>query len=181
MTNTEKTGVLAMTVIVIIILALVMTAGERQDGPLTPGGANNKVKIALEKKELPWRAEPLEGPDLSVRNDGGASDPAARGGIDERKLDDVFDGEWVDPNRRARSEGPKRRVAPEPRSEPKPPVTYREYTVRDGDVYGTIAQQQLGTMRRWPEIQALNPDVPPHKLRAGMVIKIPIRQKRLKP
>lgn len=177
MTNTEKTGVLAMTVIVIIILALVMTAGGRDDGPLTPNGVNDKVKIALEKKETPWQANPLDHPDLAMKS--GEPKANAETLIDEKKLDDVFQGEWVDPNRGAS----KRRASAsnKPKPAPRKSPTYREYTVRDGDTYTTIAQKQLGTMRRWEEIQALNPKISPRKLRAGMVIKIPVRRKRLAP
>ncbi len=47
------------------------------------------------------------------------------------------------------------------------------YTVQDGDSFGSIARTRLGKESLWPEIQQLNPDVQPHRLRAGKQIKLP--------
>jgi hypothetical protein len=50
------------------------------------------------------------------------------------------------------------------------------YRVQEKDVLGTIAQRQLGTMRRQDEILALNPDVKPRALAVGSVLIMPPRQ-----
>ncbi len=51
----------------------------------------------------------------------------------------------------------------------------RDYTVKPGDTFSTISQQELGSSRHWQSIQQLNPKVTPKALRPGMKIKLPIR------
>ncbi len=57
----------------------------------------------------------------------------------------------------------------------RPAAGGRTYTVKPGDVLGTIAQHQLGTSRRWKEIVALNGDLlsDPRDLQVGMVLQLP--------
>jgi nucleoid-associated protein YgaU len=52
---------------------------------------------------------------------------------------------------------------------------WRWYTVKKGDLFSTIAQEQLGTSRRWKELLDLNKDVCPsaRQLRTGVRIRIP--------
>ncbi len=47
------------------------------------------------------------------------------------------------------------------------------YSVRSGDTLSEIAQRELGSARRWPEIVAANPGLDPARLRAGKTIQIP--------
>ena len=73
---------------------------------------------------------------------------------------------------------------PEPKSEPKPkPVASTEvYTVQDGDVIITIAEDWFGESGRHDEIIALNPGVDPTKLQIGQILKMPRKsQPRTKP
>ena len=49
----------------------------------------------------------------------------------------------------------------------------RTYTVRSGDTMSEIAQRELGTYKRWSEIQSINGGLDPAKLRVGMEIKLP--------
>ena len=49
----------------------------------------------------------------------------------------------------------------------------RTYKIRAGDTMGEIAQRELGTFKRWGEIQSLNGGLDPAKLRVGMTIKLP--------
>jgi len=49
----------------------------------------------------------------------------------------------------------------------------RTYVVRAGDTLGEIAQRELGTFKRWTEIQRLNGGLDPAKLRSGMKLKLP--------
>lgn len=51
-----------------------------------------------------------------------------------------------------------------------PDVTY---TVRQGDTLWSIAEDELGSGTRWPEIAALNPETDPGKLVPGTTVKIP--------
>ena len=48
----------------------------------------------------------------------------------------------------------------------------RTYVVKNGDTLGTIAQRELGSTKRWKEIEALN-GVKPERLAVGMTLKLP--------
>ncbi len=49
----------------------------------------------------------------------------------------------------------------------------RSYTVKKGDTLGSIASSQLGSAKRWKEIQDANPGLKPTDLRVGQAIKLP--------
>lgn len=49
----------------------------------------------------------------------------------------------------------------------------RTYTIKKGDTLGSIASSQLGTAKRWKEIQDANPGLKPTDLRVGQSIKLP--------
>lgn len=53
---------------------------------------------------------------------------------------------------------------------------YRTYEVRDKDTLGSIAAKELGTATAWAQIQKLNKDLDPKKMRPGMKIKLPAKQ-----
>ncbi len=162
MTTTEKTGVLAMTVIVIIILAVVMTSG-RAESPLTPHGANAKIREALGDRDAP-SAEPAQR-SLTVTKD------------DLNKRFGPASSTKTAP-------APRPKPQPTPKPTPKPAVdptpTVRDYTIQPNDILGEIAMRELGTSRRWREILELNPKLDPKRLRPGTVIKLPA-MRRLKP
>jgi len=48
----------------------------------------------------------------------------------------------------------------------------RSYVVKNGDTLGSIAQRELGSTKRWKEIEALN-GVKPERLAVGMTLKLP--------
>ena len=54
---------------------------------------------------------------------------------------------------------------------PPKPSTYK---VQKGDTLGQIAQRELGTVRRLPELLAANPKLDPRKLQEGQVIQLPV-------
>jgi len=56
---------------------------------------------------------------------------------------------------------------------PVAPGAPRTYTVKAGDTLGEIARRELGSAKRWEEIQSLNGSLDPKRLRAGMTIKLP--------
>ncbi|MDA1195127.1 MAG: LysM domain-containing protein [Planctomycetota bacterium] len=50
------------------------------------------------------------------------------------------------------------------------------YRVEPGDVISRIAEQQLGTFKRYGEVLALNPEVKPRQLVPGTVLRMPPRE-----
>ena len=54
-----------------------------------------------------------------------------------------------------------------------PAAPTHAYVVRSGDTLSEIAQRELGSARRWPEIVAVNPGLDPARLRSGKSIQIP--------
>ncbi len=54
------------------------------------------------------------------------------------------------------------------------PPEFREYTIRRGDTFESIARQFFGTIRRADAVAKANPFVSPTRLRAGQVIRVPI-------
>ena len=71
-------------------------------------------------------------------------------------------------------------VTPQPMTLPTPerrtpPVVAgaRKYTVKQGDTLGGIAARELGSATRWTDIQKINDNLAPEKLRVGMTINLP--------
>lgn len=50
------------------------------------------------------------------------------------------------------------------------------YKVRAGDTLGQIAQEQLGTTKRWKEIEKLNPKIEAERLEPGALLEMPPRK-----
>jgi nucleoid-associated protein YgaU len=72
--------------------------------------------------------------------------------------------------------GPRTLVRPAP-SEPvaaRVPAGSRGYVIRPGDTLGEIARRELGSSTRWTEIQALNGNLDPKRLHAGVTIALPV-------
>lgn len=57
--------------------------------------------------------------------------------------------------------------------EDKPALKPRTYVVRKGDSLGEIAQRELGSARRWPEIVKLNDIEDPDDVPAGLALRLP--------
>jgi len=47
------------------------------------------------------------------------------------------------------------------------------YVVKPGDALSVIAERELGSSKRWPEIVALNPGIDPKRLFQGAVLRLP--------
>lgn len=62
-----------------------------------------------------------------------------------------------------------------PSAQPAPKAGARTYTVKNGDTLGQIAQRELKTTKRMPELLALNSKLikNPNDLRVGMVLTLP--------
>lgn len=64
---------------------------------------------------------------------------------------------------------------PAKKSPQQPAAKMRTYTVKDGDLLGTIARRYLGNANRWPLIVAANPGIKdPKRLRVGMQLRLPV-------
>ncbi|HEY1170163.1 MAG TPA: LysM domain-containing protein [Verrucomicrobiae bacterium] len=55
-------------------------------------------------------------------------------------------------------------------------ATARTYTVKSGDTLQRIAQRELGSAARWPDIARLNNLPPPHTIRLGQQLNLPDTQ-----
>ena len=58
---------------------------------------------------------------------------------------------------------------------PQPDAVASTYTVQPGDTLGAISQSRLGTVKRMPDLIALNDLDEPDDIRVGMVLKLPAR------
>jgi nucleoid-associated protein YgaU len=65
-------------------------------------------------------------------------------------------------------------AASEPDARPSAPEA-KSYVVRRSDTLSEIAERELGTSKRWPEIVAMNPGLEPARLQAGVKIRLPAR------
>ena len=146
MSRAEKAGLLGMVAVVVIILSVAVTSGDRSDLVLSPDSDAQKVREALavgsgfDNTTGAKRPEqPIE-PNLASKLFGG---PGENGSVAPLSLGD--------PNEAARAEPTK----------PKP--TVRPYTIRKGDTLGHIARRMLGKSSRWREIKQLNPKINENK------------------
>lgn len=80
----------------------------------------------------------------------------------------------VGPNTILRGAQPNLAPATQPLTQPAPSRSTRTYVVKSGDTLGEIARRELGTTARWPEIQALNGNLDPKRLRQGMKLTLPV-------
>lgn len=75
----------------------------------------------------------------------------------------------------ASAAGEQKPASPPPpvKEKKKDPATPRTYIVRKGDSLGEIAQRELGSARRWPEIVKLNDLDDPDDVPAGLALRLP--------
>ena len=128
-------------------------------------------KVGLPPDPLPDGAPNLSGPDGLKPTTPPSSAEATESEAEK------MDGAEPAPSRKSE---PKPTVAPAP--PPKPVPSTQVYTVQDGDVIITIAEDWFGESGRHDEIIALNPGVDPTKLQIGQILKMPRKsQPRTKP
>ena len=60
-----------------------------------------------------------------------------------------------------------------PGGESEPSAAVHTYVIKKGDVLGTIAQEQLGSVKQLPKILELNPGLNPDRILVGMKIALP--------
>jgi LysM repeat protein len=56
----------------------------------------------------------------------------------------------------------------------RPVASSREYVIQPGDVLGSIAQRELGSIKHVSKIKELNPGLKPSKLKVGQVLRLPV-------
>ncbi len=54
-------------------------------------------------------------------------------------------------------------------------TSYRTYRVQEGDDLWHISRKHLGSAMRYKEILPLNPGISPKRLRAGQILRLPLR------
>lgn len=101
----------------------------------------------------------------------GARPPAAR--TELAKADATKAGSKPDP----RKLDPKKADPKKPETAPAPKAAERTYTVKSGDTLALIAERELGSGKRWREIQRLNTGTlgDDDTIAVGMVLKLPAK------
>lgn len=164
----EKYGLYVLCLVIFLILGVTIWGG----GDVPPGRA----------------------PSASIRAPGGAPGPSpvakpATGG-ESRSLAETLlmpvggdtprnGGKAAEGTGSKQDGGPQNATAdkpvPPPANDPgKPDTKPVLYKVQEGDTFETLARTKLGKASLWPEIQRLNPDVKPEKLRPGQEIRLPV-------
>lgn len=137
------------------------------------GSASPAVPSASPEPEVGLKPDPVPPSDPNLSNADG-SDPKA-------PAPSADGGEKTAPEP-ASSPQPEPKPATNPAPKPKPVASTEVYTVQDGDVIITIAEDWFGESGRHDEIIALNPGVDPTKLQIGQMLKMPRKnQPRSKP
>jgi len=156
----------ALVTVGALVAMLVWRGLERREAveaapPVTEWGEAGSVPLQM-TGELPLPAGVLE--------ESAAQDAEAGEGeiLEAVAIEPALDGlpvEGAEPAA-ARTPEPRSRVAPSP------PTTYK---VRRGDTLSGIAKRELGSAQRWRDIQRLNPDLDPARLRPGQILVLPPR------
>jgi LysM repeat protein len=165
MGNFEKLSVLVIVVIIVMILVVALYTWT--DDPAAEEGDGMVVSSLDTPTPTPEirPAPPRDGGDTPARIDGtGFVSPDPRwtsGGTSDRGGDTI--APIVDDTPKPEETQPAQPPASEPET---------TYTVKEGDSYGKIAVEQLGSFAHWTKIRDLN-GIPPERLRKGMVLKLP--------
>ena len=62
-----------------------------------------------------------------------------------------------------------------PRGDTAPARKWFTYVVKKNDSFSTISSRLYGTQKYWQQIQDLNPNVDPMKLKVGSEIRVPFK------
>ncbi|MBN2490344.1 MAG: LysM peptidoglycan-binding domain-containing protein [Planctomycetes bacterium] len=163
LSSVEKAGLLGMMAIVVIILSLVVTSGERADrSALNPDSTAAKVKRALDSRDVPESVVAVT-PPLATAD-------TAR----VKRADAVMGGRPWAPAESVAAPASAARPAAAGKVEPAAPAP-RTYVVKKGDMLSSIARRELGRASRWEEIKKLNPKVDETKLQPGDRLLLPPR------
>jgi nucleoid-associated protein YgaU len=198
MQRIERYGVIALVFLLVTIVAVALWGQHDEQGLLafmkkgrpdegataSPGRAAQP--IVEEKQQLPLTPPTARNlPAVWTRTDPGAGNgQQLEAALRERSAREAWRREQ-DLHGQDRAASPPAVVASDPapaggalggpaQKSPTEPGPKRTVTVARGDTLGEIAQRELGTSRRWPEIAALNPGIDPNALRIGTVLALPV-------
>ena len=141
----ERYGLYVLCLVIFLILGVAIWGGD----PPASGAVGQSLVKELEQASNPIQEEPLP------------QSPAGEAMTLSRLLDasssteiEGFQETMAPPETRFLEE-------PAPPKEIEAPVATqaRYYVIQKGDSLSVISQRELGAMRRWPEIQALNPEI----------------------
>jgi nucleoid-associated protein YgaU len=155
MSSFEKAGVLFITGLVAVILALALFGTSGTTDPSPPAGAAGETA----------ESAPEADPERSDAGGSAATDEDLWDGIRSRVNGIEGDRDGEPPLPLPPTDGTN---AGRP-----PVVAAREHVVRSGDRLATIAKRYLGDAGRWKAIAAANPGVDPARLRVGQKLVIP--------
>ena len=146
--------------------------------PATPSPTTSRLpepQGGLRPDPIPESASKLSAPEVVTPTT--PARPSESAGSDTQEADGSESAPSLKPEPKIE---PTPTVAPAPK--PKPVASTEVYTVQDGDVIITIAEDWFGESGRHDEIIALNPGVDPTKLQIGQILKMPRKsQPRTKP
>jgi nucleoid-associated protein YgaU len=190
MHSIERYGIVTLLFLVVTVVAVLMWDGGKGKKKDSLAGAAANAPVAAHERpgaeerrarRLALAAEPQPGPLVRapIRSE---SESAADLGPPQAAIEPVS-GAPLDlgtaENRAPAASAPPATLSPreQPSRDPivgkAPSASTHAYTVRSGDTLSEIAQHELGSAKRWPEIVAANPGLDPAKLRAGKPIQIP--------
>jgi nucleoid-associated protein YgaU len=196
MQSIERYGIVALLFLVVTVVAVLMWDGGQGKkaskvaasskpaptaepsapaGGLDEEGAARTLRLSLDSKPGPILRGPGRDAALEPEARAAGAEPSTQSQPEEARPDPASPTslpprpESAPPELRPSREGP----APEPVLGRAEPARTSAYQVRAGDTLSEIAQRELGSARRWPEIVAANPGLDPAKLHVGRSIRIP--------
>ena len=169
----EKYGLYVMCLVIFLILGVTLW-GE----PATARQPGAREDAAVHASVGGPAAAPQRGPTLEDLLSSSPERPAAVEVRRSTELESLLEGDdvrggssqpvedFVEP-----SVKPVKVAATKPAEQPI--KTLRTYTVKKGDILGTIAKRELGATKHWALIAAANPGVDPDRLPEGQKLRIP--------
>jgi nucleoid-associated protein YgaU len=193
MQRIERYGVIALVFLLVTIVAVSLWGEQRKTGGLfhflrrdSKSAQVDRLVAEAPQRELPAWQQAKAGTQedrtltLSPELDGTPLPPAttAPGPLSPSTLQDPLVKDSRFPPEQvplagdiAKAQAPLEQAPiADPPAAPKPST----YTVQKGDTLGQIAQRELGSVKRLPELLQANPKLDPRKLQAGQVIHLPV-------
>ncbi|HEX6882135.1 MAG TPA: LysM domain-containing protein [Planctomycetota bacterium] len=185
MHSIERYGIVALLFLVVTVVAVLMWDGGKKErepvspvagltpasgapaaGRAGPGDAERRLSLAADSQPGPLQRRPRAAERAAAAGQVPGALPLAADAAQPELLEEP------EPEPAAAETEPA--GVPRLAAAPVAPVEAgRAYTVRSGDTLSEIAQRELGSSRRWPEIVAANPGLDPARLHVGRKLRIP--------